>query len=31
MLTEVLKMEAEGLATTRATNMLIEDEDLKSL
>ena len=29
MLTEVLKMEAEGLATARATNMLIEDEDLK--
>jgi len=29
MLTELLKMEAEGLATARATLMLIEDSDLK--
>lgn len=29
MLTELLKMEAEGLATARATHMLIEDSDLK--
>ena len=29
MLTEALKMEAEGLATARATHMLIEDSDLK--
>ena len=29
MSTEALKMEAEGLATARATHMLIEDSDLK--
>lgn len=29
MLSDMLKMESEGLITARATNMLIEDSDLK--